>query len=230
MYLSTEEWQKKRAWEDTKRAVSDTLEESWHRFQSPILDVKTDWHKKSRIGSFTDSDVDELKSVIEDKQKKDEAKQRRLDQHLEEEKLRWETLKQKWALNEAKAKEEGSDLKRYRGDIDEKPGIFRVSQNVNRDYDTFNSFVGAFPTEGDARMCHPMGGNACEYKQTELQRNESWCDTPLPFFGPAPGWYLGSGDTWVHGAFVKTERLSDYVPPDGTEHTYGIWTASFNAG
>ena len=223
-----EAWMKKQRWEETKLGVSETLERSWSRFRGPTLDVKTDWRKKPRIGSFTDSDVDELKSVMEDKQKKDEAKQRRLDQHLEDEKRRWEMLEQTWARNEEKAKEQGRDLKRYRGDAEEKPGVFLVSQDYNCGYDTFDSFVGAFKTEGDARSCHPLGGDACKYKQSELERNESWCNTPI--FGPAPGWYLGSYDPWVHGAYVKVERLSDYVPPEGTEPKFGIWTTSFNAG
>ena len=231
MSLSTEEWEKKYAWKETKRGVSDTLERSFPLFRGPVLNVKTDWRKKPRIGSFTDSDVDELKSVMEDDKEKDEAIQRRRDQHLEQEKQRWEKLKQKWARNEEIAKEKGGELKRYyRGDSEEKPGIFRVSQNLNCEYDTFDSFVGVFKTEGDARSCHPLGGDACVYKESELERNESWCLSPSPFFGPAPGWYLGRGDTWVHGAYVKVERLSDYVPPEGTEPKYGLWTTSFNAG
>ena len=224
--VAAEYYQKKHVWEDTKRAVFETLDQSWIRFPDPGLDVKT--NLRNMPCSFTDSDLDELKAVMEDKKAKQKANYIRQQEHLEEEKRRWEALKQKWVCNESKVKEQGGDLKRYRGESEEKPGIFRVSQDLNSDYDTFHSFVGAFKTEGEARSCHPMGGDACEYKQSELDRNESWCESL--FFGPAPGWYLGRHDTWVHGSYVKVERLSDYVPPEGKEPKYGIWNTSFNAG
>tara|TARA_B110001450_G_C17590434_1_gene468726 strand:- start:59 stop:775 length:717 start_codon:yes stop_codon:yes gene_type:complete len=227
------DYQKKYDWENTKRGVSDTLERAFYLFNGPVLNPKCDSHKKPRLGFFTDDDVDELKAAKEEEKKLEDIEESCWKHESEDRDKRWQKLEQTWADNEAelKRKRQKSGQEDFLKDEKSKGGVFKVTQDLNRGYGTVRSFVGAFKSEGDARQCHPGGGNACEYKMSKLQLNEEWTDSigPMGWFGPAPLWFLGPTDTWAHGCYVKVERLSDYVPPEGKEPTYGIWTMQTNS-
>jgi hypothetical protein len=122
-------------------------------------------------------------------------------------------------------------LKRARVDIHgETPGIFKVSRPSSGGYDTYNSFVGVFKSPGDARRCHPGGGDACQYTEDELERNESWLESTPSSNGPAPPWYRGQYDTWIHGDYAEVKLISYYIVPEGEEPKYGIILTDFTSG
>jgi hypothetical protein len=51
--------------------------------------------------------------------------------------------------------------------------IYKVSQNVNEDYDTYDSFVVIAEDEDSARATHPAG---YEWDGTEKDCYSTWCD------------------------------------------------------
>ena len=164
--------------------------------------------KKPGGGSYDEDDVDALRSLKKRKSDEDAAENLRKKEEEQDRAQRYNKLSKRWTTN---------------GQNDKK-GVYyvcRVTQNLNYDYDAIHEFFGAFKNDGDARLCHPSGGDACQYKEDHLERNESWAE--MGYTEQAPDWYLGKNDPWVHGAYVTVERLSVYVPPDGTEPKYGLW-------
>lgn len=114
--------------------------------------------------------------------------------------------------------------------IAQTPGVFHVSQSFNNDYDTYDSFVIIAENEDIARTTHPQGGSSIEYKEKREDREISWNRISYRRNVPMPDWYLGCHDSWCHGLWVVVTRICDYIPPKGTEPTYGIVCASFRAG
>jgi hypothetical protein len=135
---------------------------------------------------------------------------------------RWDVLKRKWASKEAESNVDANNHK-------ETPGIFLVTNPYERGYDMYLGFVGVFRSRADARRCHPSGRDedACQYTENDLERNESWVKETFFTQGPAPKWYRGKNDTWIHGAHVNVTRIG---VPKGKNPKYGIILTDFNAG
>ena len=165
--------------------------------------------KRKRKGKyFTDDDLPATKKLFEKQEEEKRLKELHACWDEADEAERWATLREGWEDN---------------------PGIFHVSQDVNRGYDTYSDFVVIARSEADARATHPgSSGDSFRYDLNELQRNEYW--KAQGNRGPAPPWYLGGCDTWCHGAFVKVKRISDYNLPVGQKPEYGIICSSYHAG
>ena len=80
--------------------------------------------------------------------------------------------------------------------------LYLVSQDVNNDYDTYDSFVCVADNEGDARKIHPassdyqvVGGNWCyrtELGDLQIYSNLEWClceDVDVQLIGIADSKY-----------------------------------------
>jgi hypothetical protein len=180
---------------------------------------------------FTDDDLapvrkwrDQEEEAYQRKTNEDEAK-------ADDEDKRWKQLRMKWASSD-EPDEVAPGVTLTEVPRAGRGGIFHVSQDVNNGYDTFDSFVVVARNEEEARRTNPSWGDedAFTYHGTPLERNEEWAEA-MGGKGPAPGWYLGKGNShWCHGGYVKVRRISDYVPPDGEDPKYGIISFSFNAG
>lgn len=79
--------------------------------------------------------------------------------------------------------------------------LFRISQDQNHAYDTYDCAVVAAPDEGTARKIHPKGGRGKWYKYKV-------------------------GDWFTDPKFVDVEYLGEASP----EIKQGVICASFNAG
>lgn len=182
--------------------------------------------KRQRKGKyFTDDDLSATKKLIDDRKEEKRLKELRRCWAEADEAQRWANLRASWEEDKQKPK------KPWHNDDPEEdePGIFQVSQTKNNGYDTYSNFVVVARSEAEARSTHPgYGGDSFTYRKNELERNEEWRDGFNR--GPAPAWFLGDGDSWCHGAFVKVKRISDYKPPVGEKPEYGIITSSFRAG
>ena len=211
--------QKRNISEKMRGEIKDSIEESYQHFAPLGPDYTNILHKRQRCGEyFTTEDIKSTEELIS--KKKEEEQKRHLHQCIDAslETERWCKLQHAWAKHRRMPQEPPVEAS----------GVFRVSQFFNKKYDTFDEFVCIESSAGAARFHHPGGGCAFVYEKSDLERNEEWLrDGNL---GPAPLWYLGSGNSWVHGAFVHVERISDYNPPTGSKHTYGIVTSSFRSG
>lgn len=178
-------------------------------------------HNNPRKETFTDDDLDDVRQLLDKQKADDKAK---LEQEMFEKRqdeLRMEALEKLW--------KEQAGYAGALGDA-ERPGIFRVTQDKNNDYDTFVEFIAIAHSEGEARGIHPRERkDAFTYNGSQLDRHEEW-QQRRGNLGPAPAWYLGDHDEWCHGAYVKVERISDYVPPEGQEPKYGIVSSSYRGG
>lgn len=88
--------------------------------------------------------------------------------------------------------------------------LFKVSQNVNRGYDTHDSFVCCAESEHQAKHFHPS-------------KNIVWCEEKGYFVWKMDGddYY---NDTWCHPDDVYVEYLGESAIP------VGMILTSFNAG
>lgn len=203
--------------DELREQIESSIESSYSDFAPLGRDAAI--CKRQRCGKyFTTDDLESTKALVA--KREDETRKKEFyecwNEALEEE--RWACLQYAWEKHKRMAQEPAQ----------EKPGIFHVSQTLNTGYDTYKDFVCTSRDRGHACMTHPDGGNACTYKKSDLVRNEEWLREGN--LGRAPDWYLGSGDSWVHGAFVHVQRISDYVPPANSKPVYGIITSSFRAG
>jgi hypothetical protein len=83
--------------------------------------------------------------------------------------------------------------------------IYKVSQNINNDYDTFDSMVVVTNDEDEARRIHPK-------RSWGLPNDEGWED------------YL-----WV--PFADIDKLKvEYIGEADASQEIGVILASFNAG
>ena len=230
------DWLKEREWKQFKSDVQESVwtfrckrrrgVEDFGFKDAPRLDSKTKTIKKARVGAFTTDDLEEANQSNADYIKRVEANMLRAQKEREYEKERWEELKKKWEKNK---KDLPLPLIEPTEPECDKPGIFVVSQKYNNEYDTFDSFVCVAKCVGDARMMHPSDDDS-DYKKSELTRNEEWLQRNPDATGPAPGWFLGLHNSWVHCAYVEVERISYYTPPNGKEPKFGIVSTSFRAG
>ena len=228
------DWLKEREWKKFKSDFRDSVwtfrckrgrdAEDFALKDAPRLDSKTKTIKKARVGALTTDDLEEADQSNADYVKKVEASVRRAQKEREYEKERWEELKKQWEKN----KKDPTLIEPTEPECD-KPGIFVVSQQYNNGYDTFDSFVCVAKCVGDARMMHP-GGDSSDYKKSELTRSEEWLQRNPHATGPAPGWFLGLHNSWVHFAYVEVKRISYYSPPNGEEPKFGIISTSLHAG
>ncbi len=85
--------------------------------------------------------------------------------------------------------------------------LYKISQSVNNDYDTYDSAIVAAPDEDKARVMHPNG-----IKSERLDRK-----TPISF---------SMGDWVVYPSDVTVELIG--VAADGTQRS--VICSSFNAG
>lgn len=83
--------------------------------------------------------------------------------------------------------------------------LYRVSQTSVRGYDTFDSFVGAYASEDEAKIAHPFGGTI--YSHGGYYDSRVW----------ATKYHLDS----IH---------VEYLGEADAEITSGIICSSFNAG
>lgn len=79
--------------------------------------------------------------------------------------------------------------------------LWRLSQNINTGYDTFDAAIVAAETEAKARLLHPS-----KYPDWN-GKDEEWHD-------------------WCDAAYVTVELIGDAIPGTKT----GVILASFNAG
>lgn len=166
---------------------------------------------------FTDEDLLAAKKLVNDSKAAKRLDELHESWNLADVTKRWEKLHEAWE----KDKEKPPKVWHPDDPEEDIPGVFKVSQNKNNGYETFREFVVVARSEADARATHPdSAGDSFTYLQNELERNEEWLASGQR--GPAPAWYLGGGDYWCHGAFVKVTRISDYKPPIGEEPVYGI--------
>jgi hypothetical protein len=95
--------------------------------------------------------------------------------------------------------------------------LWRISQTVNDDYDTFDSAVVAATTEEEARITYP---SHFQGPSPRKWNGKNWLYTSLS------GEVLSMGHrTWTTPNFVDVEFLAD-----GYEGPAGTICASFNAG
>lgn len=80
--------------------------------------------------------------------------------------------------------------------------LYKISQDVNYDYDTFDSAIVAAKNEEQARLIHPDGDKNWTGKQT--RKYDGWCDAE----------------------YVKVELIGKAIK--GTKS--GVILASYNAG
>lgn len=85
--------------------------------------------------------------------------------------------------------------------------IYKISQNVNNDYDTYSDAVVFAENEDEARLIHPDG--TYSYKEEEVN---STCDRNY--------------GTWAKKEYVKVE----YVGEAHEGSKVGVICASFHAG
>ncbi len=83
--------------------------------------------------------------------------------------------------------------------------LYLVSQTVNRGYNNYDSFVGAYYSAEEAQKAHPYGGTV--YDQSSLFVHGVW--VAKDYIDEVKVQYLGEADEFV---------------------THGIICASFNAG
>ncbi len=184
--------------------------------------------KRKRGGKwFTDDDVESTRALKRKMHEDEKATNDKRAKRREMEEARWDELKDKWAKSKAGGY---VDERHYAFEFShDVPGVFKVYQTYNNGYDTFSEFICVADSEGEARCLHPDRlKDACEYEKSEIERNEDWASSGR--HGRAPGWFLGTGASWVHGAYVKVERISDYVVPRGEAPKYGIISRCFHAG
>jgi len=83
--------------------------------------------------------------------------------------------------------------------------LYLIKQDINNDYDTYDSAVVAAPDEEAARKMHPNGNNTAYEPVSRLGRP-------------------GCTGTWASPEHVSVEYLGT------TERAAGVICASFNAG
>lgn len=54
--------------------------------------------------------------------------------------------------------------------------LYRISQNANNDYDTYDSAVVAAPDESTARIMNPWNGSVMS--ESDWSQRSSWCSSP----------------------------------------------------
>ena len=99
--------------------------------------------------------------------------------------------------------------------------IYLVSQDINRNYDTYDSFVCIAESEDAARMMHPS-------KYVTHINNNTWMGTYSSGVKKGQEYVMGN-DTWVSVETAKTlpVKLIGIAEPS---QVAGIILASFNAG
>ena len=202
----------------TKRAIRVAMRDS------DFIDDHNIYNRTRKGAFFTDDDLDDARRLLDKQEADRKAKHEKAMFEKRQDELRMEALEKHW-------KKQAEDVQVQPESDSETPGIFRVSQDKNNDYDTFVEFVAIARSEAEARRIHPRDGlrkDAFTYNGSQLDRHEEWQRQGK--CGPAPDWYLGNHDEWCHGAYVKVERISDYVVPKGQEPKYGIVSSSYRAG
>ena len=200
----------------TKLGVRRSLERS-----DDFLPSLLQGNKKRNREAFTDEDVPIAKALRQQREESWYEERMRHDLEVAEKE------KRDLALDEACRKEPGTCWgARYMPETDW--GVFLVTQEVNPEYDTFTEFVVVAPSETAARMTHPAGRRECiKYRKTDAERDREWAQ--YGHSGPAPDWFLGDGDSWVHAAFVSVTRISDYKSPSGQEPKHHIVCSSYRS-
>lgn len=94
--------------------------------------------------------------------------------------------------------------------------LWLISQDVNNNYDTYDSAVVAAETEEEARHTYPDNGDPC----------------PKRWNGSKWLWYLDDGRVldYSSGTWTSPDNVSVQFLADGYDGKAGIICASFNAG
>ncbi len=95
--------------------------------------------------------------------------------------------------------------------------IYLLTQNANRGYDTFNSFVVAAPNAEEARRMHPRGDRRWVGPTDGGPGRWVWADD---------SWGIPGALGWVHPSDVTVEHVG--IALEGVKA--GVLCASFNAG
>jgi len=99
--------------------------------------------------------------------------------------------------------------------------IFLISQNINTDYDTYDSAIVVAENEADARTINPSGF------VTHITDNE-WMGTYSGGNNVGKEYIFGSS-SWIN--FKDINQLSvEYIGEASEEQERGVVLASFNAG
>ena len=218
---------KKWAFEELRTSVRRSFDKSGVEKLTFGRDFAHEACKRERIGNyFTEDDMESTRLKKAKMDKYDAEVKKRQREHEQEIAERWDALRKEWDKSDADG---FLDKRGYqKGSFDglsheDGPGLYMVSQNYIRGPDTYNKFLCFAACRGDARSMHPDGSNkdACEYTKDELTRCEEWASGELHARrGPAPPWFLGNFNSWVHGAHVEVERWS--VGSVSSDDKYGV--------
>lgn len=85
--------------------------------------------------------------------------------------------------------------------------IYKISQGVNNDYDTYDSAIVCAENEEEAKKIHPRGEYDYKEKNDDIKEEENY-------------------GSWAKKEFVEVEYIG--VAKEGLEK--GVIVASFNAG
>lgn len=108
--------------------------------------------------------------------------------------------------------------------------LWKISQTVNNDYETYDSAIVAAETEEEARLTHPDPNgyrwypdhvfNDCRYPHESI--TGAWGKTWLSYVN----YYECRDDSWSRPEHVTVELIGEAI--EGTER--GAILASYNAG
>lgn len=95
--------------------------------------------------------------------------------------------------------------------------LYKVSQNINNGYDTYDSIIVCAENEEDARLIHP-------YERVTHYKNGEWyCTRCIPPYDE----YIHTNYEWINELYkLKVE----YIGEAAETMKKGVVLASFNAG
>ena len=91
------------------------------------------------------------------------------------------------------------------------PKLYKISQEVNNDYDTYDSAIVVAETKEEARHVHP------QQFLNDMDNDEKW-------------WESGYIRTWAHPEDVSVVEIGLFISNPSSDKEGRVICSSFNAG
>ena len=185
----------------SKRSMADWLratDDMWRSSHGKRKLFRSDQHV-----SLEDGDVDKYRKLQDEQADCGRHLAREV---VKDEMMEWRFLEQRWRWLKEHHKPPSATPRK------EHWAIYEVSQHFNLMPLSIKSFLCIAPNSYVASCLHPCSNHSCvTYNRSTVERHREWLDYEYGI-GPAPPWFLGSADPWVHATFTSTRRIS-YLSP-----------------
>ena len=91
------------------------------------------------------------------------------------------------------------------------PKLFKISQDINNDWDTYDSAIVIADSEEEARHIHPLP------VLNDLDNDEKW-------------WESGYTRSWAHPEHVSVVEVGLFISNPSSDKEERVICSSFNAG